>query len=70
MSNDDILVGMKEISGFMRVSRRVVKRWIEECPDIPITKDGMFMAHAIDLAEWQRRHVSRKREINSEASGR
>lgn len=66
MGNDDILVGMKEISGFMRVSRRVVSRWIKECPDIPITKDGQFMAHAGDLAEWQRRYVGKKRVVKAE----
>ena len=60
MSNDDILVGMKEICCFLKVSRRVVNRWMEESPDIPIAKDGQLMANAVDLAEWQRRHIKRK----------
>lgn len=61
MSNDDILVGMKEISEFLRVSRRVVNRWIKESPDIPIVKDGQMMAVVSDLKEWQRLHVRRKK---------
>jgi hypothetical protein len=61
MSNEDILVGMKEISSFLKLSRRVINRWMLEYPDIPIIKDGQLMANAVDLAEWQRRHVQRKK---------
>ncbi|QQG66349.1 hypothetical protein [Desulfobulbus oligotrophicus] len=60
MLNDDILVGMKEICCFLRVSRRVVNRWMKEYPDMPIVKDGQRMAVAGDLAEWQRRHIKRR----------
>lgn len=57
MSNENILVGMKEIAGFLKVSRQVVYRWRDENQDIPIAKDGQLMANALDLAEWHRRHV-------------
>ncbi len=63
MSNDDILVGMKEICSFLKVSRRVVSRWMEECADIPIAKDGQLMANAVDLGEWHRQHVKRKKTV-------
>lgn len=63
MSNEDILVGMKEIAGFLKVSRQVVYRWMDENQDIPIAKDGQLMANALDLADWQRRHVQRRKMV-------
>lgn len=57
MSNDDILMGMKEISGFLKVSRRVVSRWMAEYPDIPIIRDGGLHSNAALLGEWHRKHV-------------
>lgn len=63
MSNNDILVGMKDITQFLKVSRRVVSRWMEENPEIPIIKDGQLMANAVDLAEWHRQHVLRKKSV-------
>jgi len=61
MSNDDILVGMKEISEFLKVGRNVVSRWMKECADFPVAKDGQLMANATDLSEWHRLHVRRKK---------
>jgi hypothetical protein len=57
MKHDEILVGMKEISGYMKVSERVVRRYVERYPDIPIKKDGQWVSHAQELSEWFRRHV-------------
>jgi len=57
MSNDDILVGMKAISGFLKVSEKVVRRWMVECPELPIVKDGQLLANARDLSEWQRERI-------------
>jgi len=61
MSNDNILIGMKNISTFLKVSEKVVRRWINDCPEIPIIKDGQLMASTVDLAEWQRQHILRKK---------
>lgn len=61
MSNDHILVGMKEITEFLKVSRAVVRRWMTDHPDIPIAKDGQLMANAEDLSAWHREHVRRCR---------
>jgi len=61
MSNDNILIGMKNISTFLKVSEKVVRRWINDCPEIPIIKDGQLMASTVDLAEWQRQHILRRK---------
>lgn len=61
MSNDDILIGMKNICAYLKVSEKVVRRWINDCPEIPIIKDGQLMASTIDLADWQRQHILRKK---------
>lgn len=63
MSNDNILIGMKNISTFLKVSEKVVRRWINDCPEIPIIKDGQLMASTVDLAEWQRQHILRKKSV-------
>lgn len=63
MSNDNILIGMKDISTFLKVSEKVVRRWINDCPEIPIIKDGQLMASTVDLAEWQRQHILRKKSV-------
>jgi hypothetical protein len=57
MSNEDILVGMKAIAGFLKVSEKVVRRWMVECPELPIVKDGQLLANARDLSEWQRERI-------------
>lgn len=54
MSNDNILVGMKEITAFLKVKEKVVRRWMAEHPDMPITKDGQLLSHAVELDVWYR----------------
>lgn len=60
MSNDDILVGMKEICAYLKVSRRVVNRWMREHPDIPIRRDGGLHSDASLLRDWRRRLVEHR----------
>jgi len=62
MSNDDILVGMKAIAGFLKVSRQVVYRWMDEYPEIPIRKDGMLFSNSSELSDWHRGFVAGRRE--------
>jgi len=59
MSNDNILVGMKAITAFLKVSDKVVRRWMAEHPDMPITKDGQLLSHAVELDTWYRARFTR-----------
>lgn len=62
MSDDDILVGMKEIAGFLRVGQHRVRQLIGRHADIPIRKEGQYISHKQELRDWVREFVARKKE--------
>lgn len=53
MSNDNTLIGKRNISTFLIVSEKVVRRWINDCPELRSIGDGQLMASTVDLIEWQ-----------------
>lgn len=60
MNNENILIGMKQITGYLKVSEKVVRRWMATDNKIPIAKDGQLISHAQELDSWCRERVTRK----------
>lgn len=73
MTNNEVLVGMKEISGFLRVGPKVVKRWMAEYADMPVVRDGNHLhSNAGLLAAWHRNFVAgmgRRPNLNATKGG-
>jgi hypothetical protein len=51
----DILVGMKSICDFLRVSEATVIKWRREYDDFPVKKNGQLTSSRAALNEWSRR---------------
>lgn len=58
VQNSDVLVGMKEIAAFLKVSRSVVYRWMAEYPEMPIHRKGKLFADVSELSGWQRQFIT------------
>lgn len=59
MSNEEILVGAKEICAFLKIGPRKLREWLEKYPEMPVIKDGTYHSNARALSEWQARMVAR-----------
>jgi hypothetical protein len=60
--NDAVLIGMKEIAAFLRVSRRKVVEWRHRYSDMPIYTErtgSLLCADKELLSVWQRKLFSR-----------
>lgn len=55
----DILVGMKAICGFLRVSEATVIKWRQQYDDFPVKKNGQLTSSRAALNEWSRQLFSR-----------
>lgn len=55
----DILVGMKSICDFLRVSEATVLKWRREYDDFPVKKNGQLTSSRAALNEWSRLLFSR-----------
>lgn len=55
--NDAVLVGMKEIAAYLRVSEHTVRLWRSRYPDMPVfaeTPGARVCADKETLGRWQR----------------
>jgi hypothetical protein len=60
--NDAVLIGMKEIAAFLKVSRRKVMEWRHKYTDMPIyteSSGSMLCADKELLSTWQRQLFAR-----------
>ncbi|ADW16394.1 putative terminal protein TpgA2 [Desulfobulbus propionicus DSM 2032] len=56
--NEAVLIGMKEVAAFLRVSERTVRGWMEDHSDMPVYQErpgARICADKEALASWQRR---------------
>jgi transposase len=56
--NEAVLVGMKEVAAFLRVSEFTVRGWMEKYADMPVYQErpgARLCADKEALATWQRR---------------
>lgn len=74
MTNSEVLVGMKDISGFLRVGPKVVNRWMAQYKDFPVIRDGYgrLYSNAVALSAWHQNFVAgmgRRRNLNATKGG-
>ena len=55
----DLLVGMKEICQFLRMSECTVIKWIREYEDFPVKKNGSYVSSRTRLNIWFQGYLDR-----------
>lgn len=55
----DILVGMKAICDFLRMSDATVLKWMREHDDFPVKKNGGYISSRIKLNTWFQSYLGR-----------
>jgi hypothetical protein len=61
--NDAVLIGMKEIACYLRVSEKKVVEWRAKYPDMPVFSEGKGARLCADkerLGTWQRQLFCRR----------
>ena len=59
-TNADILVGMKAICSFLKVSEATITKWRNEYDDFPVKKCGQLISSKTALNTWSRNLFSSK----------
>lgn len=55
----DILVGMKAISSFLRMSEATILKWLREYDDFPVKKNGFYVSSRRKLNVWFQGYLER-----------
>lgn len=58
-SDADILVGMKAICAFLRMSDATVLKWLREYDDFPVKKNGGYISSRYKLNLWFQAYLGR-----------
>ncbi len=61
--NEAVLIGMKEVASFLRVSEFTVRSWMEKYDDMPVYQErpgARLCADKEALSAWQRQLYSGK----------
>jgi hypothetical protein len=56
----DILIGMKAICSFLRMSEATVLKWLREYDDLPVKKKGVYISSRVKLNAWFHEYLERK----------
>lgn len=59
-SEADMLIGMKAICSFLRMSEATVLKWLREYDDLPVKKNGVYISSRIKLNAWFQAYLESK----------
>jgi hypothetical protein len=58
-AESDLLVGMKSICSFLRMSEATVLKWLREYDDFPVKKNGGYVSSRYKLNIWFQNYLER-----------
>lgn len=58
-AESDLLVGMKAICSFLRMSEATVLKWLREYDDFPVKKNGGYVSSRYKLNIWFQNYLER-----------
>ena len=59
VEESDLLVGMKSISSFLKMSEATILRWLQEYDDFPVKKNGNYISSRTRLNTWFQAYLGR-----------
>lgn len=55
----DMLIGMKAICSFLRMSEATILKWMREYDDFPVKKNGVCISSRLKLNTWFQAYLER-----------